>query len=315
MVPVLALVVPCYNEEEAIRETFNQLASKLKNLIDANQISSESYICFIDDGSSDRTWAILQDITNHHPCARLIKLSRNFGHQNALLSGLMYVKDKCDCAVSLDADLQDDINAIDKMLESFSKGNEIVYGIREKREFDSFFKRHTAELFYKLMKKMGVTVHDNHADYRLTSARVLEGLSVFDEVNIFLRGIFPLLGYKSDQVYYERKERIAGTTKYPLKKMLLFAIDGITSFSVIPLRFISILGLIFSVFSFFMMLYVLVDKYILHGTIHGWSSIILSIYFLGGVQLLAIGVLGEYIGKIYQEAKRRPRFIIEKVLG
>jgi len=309
----LAFVIPCYNEEEVLPQTKEELLALRARLIQRGLITSESFICFVDDGSSDRTWELIQSYTAH-PAIKGLKLSRNFGHQNALLAGLFYAEGLADGAVSLDADLQDDIWAIEEMCEKFIGGCEIVYGVRRKRESDTYFKRSTAEGFYKLMAFMGVDIVYNHADFRLMSKRALSWLKEFEEVNLFLRGIIPLLGLKSDLVYYDRKERAAGSSKYPLKKMLAFAWDGITSFSVAPLRFITILGGIVLVFSLILSIWALIAK--LSGSaVSGWTSMMLIVLFLGGVQMLSLGIIGEYIGKIYKETKRRPRFFVEKIVG
>lgn len=309
----LYLVVPCYNEEEVLTETSKQLLSKLTSLIAAKTISKESRIIFIDDGSRDATWSIIENLNKKNSKFGGIKLSRNRGHQNALLSGLMTAKNHADIVISLDADLQDDINAVDEMLKENTKGADIVYGVRGSREKDTFFKRATAQGFYRLMSKMGVDSVYNHADYRLMSKRALDELEKFNEVNLFLRGIVPLLGFKTAIVEYKRAERFAGESKYPLRKMLNFAIDGITSFSVKPLRLVTSLGIIVLVVSLLIMLYSLVAKFSGH-TVEGWAFTVISVWFIGGVQMLSIGIVGEYIGKIYSETKSRPRFIIEKEL-
>lgn len=311
---ILYLVIPCYNEQEVLPETSKQLKSKLESLINSGKISKESKICFVNDGSKDKTWKIIQQLHNEDKIFRGIKLSRNKGHQNALLAGLMTVKDECDAAISLDADLQDDINAIDEMVDKFTnEGCDVVYGVRSSRKTDTFFKKFTAEGFYKIMEKMGIEIVFNHADYRLMSKKALNGLEQFDEVNLFLRGIVPLIGYKSDNVYYERKERFAGESKYPLKKMLAFALEGITSMSIKPIRFITSLGLGIFTISIFMLIYFLV-RHFTGATVTGWTSIVVSVWAIGGLQLLSIGIIGEYIGKIYLETKHRPKFIVETYL-
>ncbi len=310
---ILYLVIPCYNEEAVLPETAKQLTQKITQMIDKKLISPESRIVFINDGSKDQTWHIIESLHQQNPLVCGIKLSRNKGHQNALLAGLMTVKEHCDMAISLDADLQDDIDAIDQFVQKYYEGNDIVYGVRSSRETDTFFKRFTAQSFYKVMKTLGVDIVYNHADYRLMSKRALNELEQFKEVNLFLRGIVPLIGFSSDIVTYERHERFAGESKYPLKKMLSFAFDGITSFSIKPIRMITTLGiLIFSV-SILMLLYFLI-LYFLDKTVAGWSTIVISIWAIGGLQLLAIGIIGEYIGKIYLEAKSRPKFIVETFL-
>lgn len=311
---IIYLVVPCYNEEEVLNETSLRLKEKINFLIQSNKISKESKIVFIDDGSKDKTWTIIEELHNSNNLFSGVKLSRNKGHQNALLAGLMTVKDKCDAVISLDADLQDDINAIDEFIEKFDNGCDVVYGVRSSRKKDSFFKRFTAQSFYKVMKTLGVDIVYNHADYRLMSKRALDALEDFKEVNLFLRGIVPLIGYKSDTVMYERNERFAGESKYPLKKMLAFAFEGITSFSVKPIRMVLAAGLLMFIGSLIAMLYYLV-LWILGKTIQGWATIVMSIWMLGGIQLLCLGIIGEYIGKIYMESKSRPKFIIETFLN
>lgn len=310
---ILYLVIPCYNEEAVLHETARQLMKKMKAMIERNMISEESKIMFVNDGSKDKTWDIIQELHRLNPIYSGVKLSRNKGHQNALLAGLMTAREKADMVISLDADLQDDVNVIDKMVEKYYEGSDVVYGVRSARDTDTFFKKFTAEGFYKIMQAMGVEIVFNHADYRLMSKRALDGLSEFHEVNLFLRGIVPLIGYKSDIVTYERHERFAGESKYPLKKMLAFATDGIPSFSIKPIRMITTCGfLIFSI-SILMLLYFIVI-HMLGKTVQGWTSTVVSIWAIGGLQLLAIGVIGEYIGKIYLETKARPKYIIETVL-
>ena len=306
-------VVPCYNEQEVLRETAKRLNEKMESLISQNKINEDSRIVFVDDGSRDGTYAIMQELHSQNARLCAVKLSRNQGHQNALLAGLMSVKDKCDAAISLDADLQDDINAIDEMVDRFNEGYDVVYGVRSSRKKDTFFKRTTAQAFYKLMQFFGVEMVYNHADYRLMSARALEALENFSEVNLFLRGIVPLVGFKSTTVSYERGERFAGESKYPLKKMLHFAVDGITSFSVKPIRMVLALGVVILFISIIVLLYSLI-RWILGQTVAGWTTIVASIWALGSIQLLALGIVGEYIGKIYKEVKARPRFIIEETL-
>ncbi len=310
---ILYLVIPCYNEEEVLPITKEALKKKMEDLIENKLISKESKVMFINDGSKDKTWELIEKYNDEDKLFTGVKLSRNKGHQKALLAGLMTAKKYADIVISMDADLQDDINVIDKMLEENNKGNEIVYGVRSSRKKDSWFKKTTAEGFYKLMKIMGVEVVFNHADCRLMSKKVLEELEKFNEVNLFLRGIVPLIGFNSSIVTYERDERKAGTSKYPLKKMLSFAWDGITSFSVKPLKMITALGFLTVFISIIMIIYTLVVK-ILGSTVDGWAFIMVSIWFIGGVQLISIGLIGEYIGKIYNETKHRPRYIIEKEL-
>lgn len=309
----LYLVIPCYNEQEVLHETARQLKEKMESLKSRNMISDKSRIVFVNDGSKDNTWQIIEELHQSDSIFRGIKLSRNKGHQNALMAGLMTVKNECDAAISLDADLQDDINAIDAMVEKFSEGCDIVYGVRSARKTDTFFKKFTAESFYKIMEKMGVEVTYNHADYRLMSRRALDALEQFKEVNLFLRGIVPMIGYKTDCVYYERKERFAGESKYPLKKMIAFAMEGITSLSVKPIGMITALGVGIFTISIIMLIYFLV-RHFMGQTVEGWTSLAVSVWAIGGLQLLAIGIIGEYIGKIYLETKARPKFIIEKYL-
>lgn len=309
----LYLVIPCYNEEAVLPETSKRLKEKYTALMDAGKISPDSRIVFVNDGSKDRTWEMICDLHREDPVFRGICLSRNKGHQNALMAGLMTVKDECDAAISLDADLQDDINAIDAMVDKYAEGFEVVYGVRSSRKKDTFFKRTTAEGFYKVMKAMGVETVYNHADYRLMSRRALGALSEFDEVNLFLRGIVPLVGFKSTQVTYERGERFAGESKYPLKKMIAFAVEGITSMSVKPIRMISSLGFFVFLVSIGVLIYSIVQKF-LGNTVPGWAFLAVSVWALGGIQLLSIGVIGEYIGKIYLETKHRPKFIVAEYL-
>lgn len=309
----LYMVIPCYNEQEVLHETARQLKEKMESLKSRNMISDKSRIVFVNDGSKDNTWSIIEELHQSDSIFRGIKLSRNKGHQNALMAGLMTVKNECDAAISLDADLQDDINAIDAMVEKFREGCDIVYGVRSARKTDTFFKKFTAESFYKIMEKMGVEVTYNHADYRLMSKRALDALEQFKEVNLFLRGIVPMIGYKTDCVYYERKERFAGESKYPLKKMIAFAMEGITSLSVKPIGMITALGVGIFTISIIMLIYFLVRHFI-GQTVEGWTSLAVSVWAIGGLQLLAIGIIGEYIGKIYLETKARPKFIIEKYL-
>ena len=310
---VLYMVIPCYKEEEVLLETTKRLNEKYNTLISNKVISKKSKVLYVDDGSKDKTWELIENIHNDNNTFLGIKLSRNRGHQNALVAGLLTAKEYADVVISMDADLQDDINAIDKMLDEYYKGNEVVYGVRSSRKKDSWFKKTTAQSFYKLMKIMGVDVIYNHADFRLTSKRVLDSFENYKEVNLFLRGIFPLIGYKNSVVYYERDKRFAGESKYPLKKMLSFACDGITSFSIKPLRMILSLGLIILFISIAIMIYSLVVK-IMGKVVPGWTFITISIWFIGGLQMLSIGVIGEYIGKIYNETKQRPRYFIEKEL-
>ena len=304
------LVLPCYNEEAVLHETSARLKVKMNQLISENKISKDSRVTFVDDGSKDNTWSIIEELKESDELFAGVKLSRNRGHQNALLAGLMTVKDYCDAAISLDADLQDDINVIDKFIDRFIDGCDVVYGVRSDRKTDTVFKRTTAQGFYKVMKLLGVDIVYNHADYRLMSKRALDALEEFEEVNLFLRGIVPLIGYKSDVVLYERNERFAGESKYPLKKMLSFAFEGITSFSVKPIKLILDIGILMFSTSLLFLLYFIV-LWLLGKTVAGWATIVVSIWMLGGVQLLCLGVIGEYIGKIYIETKKRPIYIID----
>lgn len=310
---ILYLVIPCYNEQEVLPETSKRLLEKMTSLMERNMISRDSKIMFVNDGSKDRTWEMIEELHAKNPIYQGVKLSRNRGHQNALLGGLMTAKEYADMVISLDADLQDDIDVIDKFVEKYYEGCEIVYGVRSARKTDTFFKRFTAEGFYKIINMMGGEVVFNHADYRLMSKRALDEMENYKEVNLFLRGIVPMIGFKTDVVTYERHERFAGESKYPLKKMLALAVDGITSLSIKPIRFIVFLGMFIFVCSIAMLIYSLVQHF-LGNTSIGWTSLIVSIWAIGGLQLLAIGVIGEYIGKIYLETKARPKYIIEKVL-
>lgn len=314
MSDILYMVLPCYNEEEVLPETARQLKEKYENLILQNKISKLSRIVFVNDGSKDSTWNIIQELHKQDKIFSGVNLSRNRGHQNALLAGLMTVKECADMVISMDADLQDDIGVIDDMIEEYYKGNDIVYGTRSKRDTDTFFKRFTAESFYKLTNALGGEVVFNHADCRLMSKRALEGLEKYKEVNLFLRGIVPMIGYPSTIVTYERNERFAGESKYPLKKMLSFAMEGITSLSVKPIRFVTTGGIFVSLISVAMMIYTLI-RYFTGATVQGWSSILISVWLIGGIQMIALGVIGEYIGKIYMETKERPRYIVESFLN
>ena len=309
----LYLAIPCYNEEDVLWDSAEKLLNKYYDLMGENKISPDSRIVFIDDGSKDKTWEIIQDLHGQNPIFQGIKLSRNRGHQNALLAGLMTLKDKADAVISIDADLQDDINVFDEMVRHYESGCDVVYGVRSKRATDTFFKRFTAESFYKILNKMGAKVIFNHADFRLMSRRALEAFSLYKETNIFLRGMVPLIGYKSAIVKYERSERLAGESKYPLKKMLALAWEGITSLSIQPIRMITWLGLFIFLISLVMIIYSLISFFV-GAAVSGWASTLCSIWALGGLQLLAIGIIGEYIGKIYMETKRRPRFIVEEYL-
>ena len=309
----LYIVIPCYNEEEVLDKTKTELKKKMNTLIQNKKIDKQSKVIFVNDGSKDKTWDLIQQFYQVDKLFGGINLSRNRGHQNALLAGLLTVKDDADIVISMDADLQDDIDAIDLMIEKRKEGADVVYGVRNSRKKDSFFKRITAQGFYRVMKMLGVDVIYNHADYRLTSRRVLDSLKDYREVNLFLRGIFPLIGFKSDIVYYERKERFAGKSKYPLKKMLNFAWDGITSFSVKPIRLVLNVGVVILFLSFLMILYSVIQK-ILGNTVDGWTFIVCSLWLLGGIQMLSLGIIGEYIGKIYSETKARPRYLVTDYL-
>ena len=309
----LYIVVPCYNEQEVLPETSKRLKAKLEQLITAGKISEKSRVLFVNDGSKDRTWEIISALHQQSPLFCGVDLTRNRGHQNALLAGLMTAKNKADAVISMDADLQDDVEAVDQMVDKFLEGVDIVYGVRSSRKKDSFFKRTTAEGFYRVMNALGAETVFNHADYRLMSKRALEGLEQFREVNLFLRGIVPMIGYRTDVVEYERGERFAGESKYPLKKMLSFAMEGVTSLSVKPLRMITGLGFLIFLVSLVMIVYNLA-RWAMGATVTGWASLACSLWALGGLILLAMGVVGEYVGKIYLETTGRPRFLIRQVL-
>lgn len=311
---VLYLVIPCYNEEEVLPETSARLREKMNELIGKKKIDARSRVIFVNDGSKDRTWELIEELHQKDKIFGGINLSRNRGHQNALLAGLMTVKDHADMVISMDADLQDDINAIDEMVDKYLDGTDIVYGVRSSRQKDTFFKKATAEGFYKVMNGMGANTVFNHADYRLMSRRALEGLAQYGEVNLFLRGIVPMIGYSTDVVYYERGERFAGESKYPLGKMLSFAVEGVTSLSTKPIRMITGLGFFIFLISIGMLIYSLV-RHFMGATIVGWTTLMVSVWAIGGLILLSLGVVGEYIGKIYLETKARPRFIIEQFLN
>lgn len=311
----LYLVIPCYNEQEVLPETSKRLAAKLGGMMEQGVVSEHSRVLFVDDGSRDTTWDIISDLHSKQPnLFSGLKLAHNRGHQNALVAGLSTAKDFCDMAISLDADLQDDINVIDKFVSEYYSGCDVVYGVRSSRATDTVFKRSTAVGYYKFLKFMGVEIVQNHADYRLMSRRALEALMQYEEVNLFLRGIVPLIGFRTSVVTYERSERLAGESKYPLKKMLAFAIDGITSFSVKPIRFITALGMLIfaaSIIALFTLLMLKLFGY----TVTGWTTLMGSIWAIGGIQLLCLGVIGEYIGKIYMEVKHRPRFLVDRFLN
>jgi len=310
---ILYIVIPCYNEEDVLEETSKRLKVKMNKLVENKIISNKSKVLFVNDGSKDKTWKLIESIEKKEKYFTGISLSRNRGHQNALLAGLLTAKEKADVIISMDADLQDDIEAIDKMLEKYNDGADIVYGVRNSRKKDTLFKKTTAQGFYKIMKLFGVDIVYNHADYRLTTKKVLDELEKYNEVNLFLRGIFPLIGFKSEIVYYERGERFAGESKYPLKKMIHFAWDGITSFTIKPLHFIFSIGIIIFIVSILIMIYSLVRK-VTGNTVSGWTFLSISIWFIASLQMISIGIIGEYIGKIYMEVKHRPRYCIEKNL-
>ncbi|MGF2994249.1 glycosyltransferase family 2 protein [Lactococcus lactis] len=316
MSKILYMVVPCYNEELVLDETSERLKAKYEQLISNNIISPKSRVVYVNDGSKDKTWGKIQEKHNENPMFSGINLSRNRGHQNALLAGLMTVRNLADCVISMDADLQDDINAIDEMLEKFENENcDIVYGVRDNRDTDTVFKRRTAGAFYKLMQGLGSQSVPNHADFRLMSRRALDGLSQFPEQNLFLRGMVPLVGYKSDIVYYKRGERFAGESKYPLKKMISFALDGITSTSAAPMRLIFWIGLVWFLLAIVGAIYIIIRHFINGSDVAGWASTMLAIVGFGGANLLALGVIGEYIGKIFLEVKQRPRYLIEDFIN
>ena len=324
----LCIAIPAHNEEAVLEHTHKALNNVLCRLIAKGEISADSFLCFVDDGSKDRTWEILCSLSKDSKSiesksieskqggitTKALKLSRNCGHQNALLAGLEYVADKCDCAISIDCDLQDDISVFDEFVAKAKMGAEVILGVRKSRQKDSFFKKHTALGFYKLMEIMGVKITYNHADYRLLSNRAIKALLRFSEVNLFLRGIVPLLGFQTAIVEYDRLERFAGESKYPLGKMLSFAWNGITSFSVVPLRLVSVLGIVFFVLSIALGCYALFVKLFTDGVVYGWASTIIPLCFFSGIQLLSLGIIGEYVGKIYAESKRRPRYFIEEVV-
>lgn len=310
-IPTLYIVIPCYNEESVLPETLPLFQSKLQSFIAANRVAADSRILFVNDGSADTTWELICRYAEEDERVCGIALSRNRGHQNAVLAGMMEAKQHADIVITIDCDGQDDLNAMDAMLEAYAAGSEVVYGVRDNRETDTFFKRFTAESFYRLMNSMGAEVVFNHADYRLVSKRVLEALSEYKEVNLFLRGMFPLVGFDHSEVYYKRNERMAGESHYPLRKMLALAFDGITSLSIRPIRMITSIGALVSLLSFLGILWVFIAYFTGHA-IPGWGSTMCVFCFLGGIQLISVGVIGEYVGKIYMETKARPRFIIDK---
>lgn len=313
MTPVLYIVLPCYNEEEVLPSSANKMIDKLASLVQTGKVDKASKLLFVNDGSKDRTWEIITELHNKHNEICGLNLSRNRGHQNAVLAGLMASKDKADCVISIDADLQQDIAAIDDMLAKFAEGCDIVYGVRNNRKSDGFIKKMTALMFYGLMNTMGCSVLKNHADYRLMSRRAIEALEGYTEVNLFLRGLMPELGFKTDIVYFDVKAREAGESKYTMKKMINFAIDGITSFSIKPLQLVMFIGVVVLFVSLIMIIITIVD-WVNGKTVAGWPTVVCSMWFLGSVQLIAIGIIGEYIGKIYMETKKRPRYIVENFL-
>jgi len=308
----LGIVIPCFNEEEVLEETKGRVETLLKEMIASQEIAPNSFVCFVDDGSRDNTWELIEEFAKGSSNFKGIKLSRNFGHQNALIAGLMQLKDRADALISMDADLQDDISVVRQFVEKYKEGYEVVYGVRDDRSKDSTFKRATAETFYKFQSFMGIESISNHADYRLLSRKALNALAQFKEVNLFIRGVVPLIGFRSCSVYYKRGERFAGESKYPLKKMLFFALDGIASFSVVPLRIITLFGFLIFLFSLFIILWIVFEKLFLGTTIRGWSSLMISIYFMGGIQVMSIGIIGEYVGRVFQQSKGRPRYIIDR---
>ena len=313
-IPTIAIILPCYNEEEILEHSAGILELLMEKLVKTGVVQSDSFILFVDDGSHDATWRIIDALHERRRIFRGLKLSTNFGHQNALLAGMHFVNGKVDCAITIDADLQDDPATIEEMLQEFRKGSAIVYGVRSSREKDSSFKKVSAHLFYRLLRFMKVKTVYDHADYRLVSRQVISELVRYKEVNLYLRGIFPMMGFPHSIVYYERKERVAGKTKYPLKKMLSFAWEGITSFSTFPLRLIFVLGFIIFIISMVLMVWAFIPVFA-HKAVPGWASTVLPILLFGGLQMISLGIIGEYLGKIYHEVKERPRFIIEKELN
>lgn len=313
MKPVLYIITPCYNEEEALPHTAPKLVAILQKMAEDGRIDPRSRLTLVDDGSRDKTWKVIEALAARHPEVEGLKLAHNAGHQNALWAGMMTVREKADAVVTIDADLQDDVNAIPQFMEKMAEGADVVYGVRKKRDTDTAFKRATAHAFYRFMRAMGADVVNDHADYRLLSRRALDALADFGEVNLFLRGMVPLLGFKAEQVYYDRGERVAGESKYPLRKMIAFAVEGVTSFSVRPIRLVIALGFIFALLGLLMALYAVVQAF-LGQTVSGWASLMVSVWIVGGVQLMALGLIGTYVGKIYTEVKRRPKFIVERYL-
>ena len=308
----LGIVIPCFNEEEGIEELNRQLQTLLKEMAVAGEIDKESFICYVDDGSSDNTWSVITECQAKSSVVKGLKLSRNFGHQNALIAGLMQYKDDADALISMDADMQDDIRLVKTFVNKFKEGYEVVYGVREDRTTDTKIKRNSATLFYKFQHLLGIETVQNHADYRLLSKKALDALAAFKEINLFLRGIVPMLGFRSANIYYTREERFAGETKYPFKKMVIFALDGIASFSVRPLRIITVVGFFLFLLSLVGIVWVVVEKFVLGNAVQGWASTMVSIYFIGGIQVMSLGIIGEYVGRSFQESKGRPRYIIDK---
>jgi glycosyltransferase involved in cell wall biosynthesis len=308
----LGIIIPCYNEEVGLKETTKRLEVLVQDMITQKQISPDSFICYIDDGSTDNTWNIIEKTQQSNPLFKGLKLSRNFGHQNALIAGLMQFKDNADGLISMDADLQDDINLVYEFVAKYKEGYEVIYGVRDDRTTDSPFKRSSAGFFYKFQNFMGIEAVPNHADYRFLSSKALNTLAEFKEINLFLRGIVPLLGFRSTSLYYKRNKRFAGETKYPFKKMLFFALDGIASFSVMPLRIITIIGFMLFLLSLFGIAWVIFEKIFFGSAVRGWASMLISIYFIGGIQVMSLGIIGEYVGRSFQQGKNRPRYIVEK---
>jgi glycosyltransferase involved in cell wall biosynthesis len=308
----LGIVIPCYNEEEGLAETSKRLQVLFDEMILSGDIDKESFICYVDDGSQDNTWELIETFKVGSPLFKGIKLSRNFGHQNALIAGLMQLKDSAAALVSMDADLQDDIEVVKEFVKKYKEGYDVVYGVREDRSKDTKFKRGTAEFFYKFQHFMGIETIHNHADYRLLSKKALDTLAEFKEIDLFLRGVVPLLGFRSCSVYYVRGERFAGETKYPLKKMIVLALDGIASFSVMPLRLITIVGFVLFLVSLLAIVWITIEKLFFDATVQGWASTMISIYFIGGIQIMSLGIIGEYVGRNFQQGKGRPRYIIDK---
>jgi len=308
----LGIIIPCLNEADGLEEINNQLHALLKEMIENKQIDKDSFICYVDDGSTDETWSVIMSCQKKSSIVKGLKLSKNFGHQNALIAGLMRHKDGADALISMDADLQDDLQAIHIFVNKFKEGYEVIYGVRKNRTSDTVFKRTSATFFYSFQRFMGIDTVENHADYRLLSKRALNALAQFKEINLFLRGIVPMLGFRSCNIYYTREERFTGETKYPLKKMIFFALDGITSFSTVPLRLITIAGFFLFLLSLGGIGWVIVEKFILGNVVQGWASTMVSIYFIGGIQVMSLGIIGEYIGRNFQQSKARPRYIIDK---